>query len=588
MRPFARSVNVPQTAALMSEGNTPLAPPDWPPPSEPPPTVSEADPEARSAHSRAFRALAGSGIAILVAGGVAAAVLAFGFIRGTADSIVTLAPSDAVVYANLNLEPSGGQQLALNSILGKFPGLSGTSRDASINHWLDTGLQSAGLSHADVRSWLGSQLSLIVLKSSDGTTPAEVSLLASKNDAAAEAMFAKYETGPLGRMARWTVATYDSVTVNVGDDSSGSTEVWAVTAHTVIAGTSESAVDEVIDTSQGKHASLTSQTDYTAVQAQLPSDRVAFVYVDAPRLGALIPSSAAAGAASALRGYEGIGEAMVASSSGITVTGTVDFDAAKLSAAARAALRGTAHTNGALSYVPENALGFVTLSGLPQMLKSLVTLAGPNLGASGSQALAQLGITGSSGVISHLTGDAGVEVEMVPGAQVPSGALLIATDSSGAVSSFLDQLAHTICSGSTACSSAATQQAYEGVSISTINVPGADSSELSPSWAVDNGWAIIASTPAEVRAVIDARRGTNITSSQQYQAVAGQLGTSNTGMFYLNVRALVSAVRAVLPAASRATFDQQIAPYLAPVQAIGVSSHASSDHITTSEFVLIG
>jgi hypothetical protein len=581
-------MNVPHTPALMSEGNTPLAPPDWPPPSEPVPTVSEADPEART-HSRAFRAVAGSGIAILVAGGVAAAVLAFGFIRGTADSIVTLAPSDAVVYANLNLEPSGGQQLALNSILGKFPGLSGTSRDASINHWLDTGLQSAGLSHADVRSWLGSQLSLIALKSSDGTTPAEVSLIASTNDAAADAMFAKYETGPLGRMARWTVATYDNVTVNVGDDSSGSTEVWAVTAHTVIAGTSESAVDEVIDTSQGKHASLTSQTDYTAVQAQLPSDRVAFVYVDAPRLGALIPSGAAAGAVSALRGYEGIGEAMVASSSGITVTGTVDFDAAKLSAAARAALQGTAHTNGAISYVPENALGFVTLSGLPQMLKSLVTLAGPNLGASGSQALDQLGITGSSGVISHLTGDAGVEVEMVPGAKVPSGALLIATDSSGAVSSFLDQLAHTICSGSTACSStAATQQTYEGVRISTINVPGADSSELSPSWAVDNGWAIVASTPAEVRAVIDARRGTNITSSQQYQAVAGQLGTSNTGMFYLNVRALVSAVRAVLPAASRATFDQQVAPYLAPVQAIGVSSHASSDHITTSEFVLIG
>ena len=135
---------------------------------------------------------------------------------------------------------------------------------------------------------------------------------------------------------------------------------------------------------------------------------------------------------------------------------------------------------------------------------------------------------------------------------------------------------------------AATQQAYEGVSISTINVSGADSSELSPSWAVDNGWAIIASTPAEVRAVIDARRGTNITSSQQYQAVAGQLGTSNTGMFYLNVRALVSAVRAVLPAASRATFDQQVAQYLSPVQAIGVSSHASSDHITTSEFILIG
>jgi hypothetical protein len=555
-----------------------------PPPFEPPAAVPETDSEAE-----ARRAFAGSGIAILVAGGVAAAILAFGFIRGTADSMVTLAPSDTAVYANLNLQPSGGQQLALNSILGKFPGLSGTSRDASINQWLDSGMQSTGLTHADVRSWLGSQVSLIVLKNSAGTVPAEVSLLASTNDVAAEAMFAKYESGPLGKMARWSTATYDNVTVNAGEDSSGGSEVWAITAHTVIAGTSESAVDEVIDTSQGKHASLTSESDYTTVQARVPSDRIAFVYVDAPRLQALIPSAAAPGAASALRGFEGIGEAMVASSSGITITGTVDFDAAKLSAAARAALGGTAHTNGAVTFIPENAVGFVTMAGLPQMLKGLVTLAGPSLGASGSQALDQLGITGSSGIISHLTGDAGVEVEMGPGARIPSGALLIATDSSSAVSSFLDQLAHTICSGSTACSStAATRQTYQGVTISTINVPGAASSELSPSWAVDNGWAIVASTPAEVRAVIDARRGSNITTSQQYQAVAGQLGTGNAGMFYLNVRALVSAVRAVLPADSRATFDQQVAPYLAPVQAIGTSSRSSSDHITTSEFVLIG
>jgi hypothetical protein len=102
-----------------------------------------------------------------------------------------------------------------------------------------------------------------------------------------------------------------------------------------------------------------------------------------------------------------------------------------------------------------------------------------------------------------------------------------------------------------------------------------------------NGWAIVASTPAEVRAVIDAKQGSNITSSPQYQAVAAQVGTTNNGMFYLNVHALVAAVRAVLPADIRATYDQQIAPYVTPVQAIGSSSRSYSDHIATSEFVLI-
>ncbi len=576
------------TLDLMSEGN--WAPPG-PPPFEPPtnPSTEVAPPEAHAQHSRAFRAVAGGGIAVLVAGVVAAAVLAFGFIRGSADTIVSFAPSDTAVYANVDLVPSGGQQLALNGILGRFPGLSAASRDATFNQWLDSGLRSSGLSHADVRSWLGSQLSLIVLRSADGAVPAEVSVLASTSEAAAQSTFAKFKSGPLGKAQRWTAATYDGATVDVGEDSSGGTSVWAVTQNTVIAGTSEAAVDEVIDTSQGKHARLSSTSDYTAVQARVPSDRVAFLYLDVPRLRALVPSADAAAISSALGGYEGIGEAVVASSSGITVSGTVDFDRSKLSAAARASLGVAAHTNGALAFFPERAFGFITVVGLPQMLKSLTSLAGTGLGASGSQALDQLGITGPDGVLSHLTGDAGIEVEQLPGAQVPSGALVMATDSSAAVRDFLDQLATTVCSGSQDCgSSAPTQQTYQGVTISSITINGVDGSELSPSWAVDKGWAIVASTPAEVRAVIDAKQGTSIAASPEYQAVAGKVGTNNDGMFYLNVKSLVAAVRAVLPADVQATFDQQVAPYLTPVQAIGSSSTSFSDHIATSEFVLIG
>jgi len=304
-----------------------------------------------------------------------------------------------------------------------------------------------------VRTWLGSQVSLIVLRSSAGTIPAEVSLIASTNDSAAQAMFAKFKSGPVGHAQRWTTATYDGVTLNAAQDSSGGTTVWAITAHTVIVGTSETAVDEVIDTSQGKDANLASQTDYTAVQARIPSDRIAFLYLDMPHLGALIPSTAVAGVSGSLRGYQGIGEAVVASSSGISVSGTIDFDAAKLSAAARATLGVAAHTNGALAYVPGRAFGFVTLVGLPQLLKSVVSLAGSSLGASGSDALNQLGITGSSGIISHLTGDAGIEVDQLPGASVPSGALLLATDGSTALQNFLDQLANTLCTAAQGCGS---------------------------------------------------------------------------------------------------------------------------------------
>jgi hypothetical protein len=558
---------------------------------QPPPAVADSPdaPAPGREHSRAFRAVAGGAIAILVAGGVAAAVLTFSFLRGSADSMVSFAPSDTSVYVNVDLDPSGGQQLALNSILGKFPGLGGSSRDATINQWLDSALQPSGLSHADIRTWLGSQLSLIVLGSSRGAAPSEVSLLASTNDTAAQAMFVKYKSGPLGHTQHWTTATYDGVTVNAGQDPSGATQVWAITAGTVMAGTSEAAVDEVIDTSQGKHASLASTADYTAVQAQVPNDRFVFVYLDVPRLASLVPLVAATTSmTSALNGYTGIGEAVVASSSGITVSGVIDFDAAKLNAATRAMLGVPAHTNGALAYVPAHALGFLTLVGLPQILKSVVSLAGPNIGTSASQVLQQLGITGSSGIINHLTGDAGIEVEQVQGTQVPSGALLIGTDSSGAAQTFLDGLTGAACSAAGACgSSTVTRQTYQGVTISTITIPNVNAAELGPSYAVDDGWAIVASTPAEVRGVVDAKRAGNITTSPQYRVVAGEVGASNDGMFYLNVQSIVAAVRTVLPADARVTFDQQVAPYLTPIQAIGTSAHFFSDHVATSEFVLI-
>ena len=94
-------------------------------------------------------------------------------------------------------------------------------------------------------------------------------------------------------------------------------------------------------------------------------------------------------------------------------------------------------------------------------------------------------------------------------------------------------------------------------------------------------------SPAEVRGVVDAKRAGNITTSPQYRVVSGEVGASNDGMFYLNVQSIVAAVRTVLPADARVTFDQQVAPYLTPIQAIGTSAHFFSDHVATSEFVLI-
>ena len=558
---------------------------------------------------RSRRVIAGTLIAVLVAAGVTGGILAFRFIRGSADSLVALAPSDAAVYVNVNLDPSAAQKLAINGLLAKFPGLAGSQRDSTINDWLDEAFKGTGLTHSDVRPWLGAQLSVVVSASGltpragsdlprapgrlSGSTPSLAVLVATTDDSKAQAAFDKFRRGAVGAAMTWSTSSHGGIAVITGQRGSdeSSRASWAIVSHTAVLGTTVAMVDEVIDTAQGKHAALPGVSDYKSVDSQLPSDRITFFYVD---LATVVKSVAGAfgsvpGLQAQLAGLRGIGGATQVSSSGVTEQFVEDYDASKLPADQRESLALRAHVNDVLSYVPQRAYGFLAVTGFQHVVRALVDQLGGLLGGGLDQTLQGLGVTGPKGLIGHLTGDAGLEVDATPGSAIPGGALLLATDSKPAADAFLQSLATQLCRSTSACDPRRERtDTYKGVAITSLPLD-AGIGGVEPSWAVDNGLIILGSSGAEVKAMLDAHAGSGgITSAPSFRAVAGQISTNNTGMFYLDVHAVVSAVRTVLPPDVRTTFDAKVAPYVNPFKAIGTSTQNAGDHVTATLFLLIG
>jgi Protein of unknown function (DUF3352) len=553
--------------------------------------------------SRHFRAIAGTAAAVVVAIAAAGGILALRALGGSADSLVSMVPSDTALYVNVNFDPPASQKLAVQGLLNKLPALSDQSRSATINGWLDTAFSSAGLDHNDISPWLGTEVSIAIPASAlssltpsgavaSSGSPDVTILIASKDDARAQAALDKFRTGPVGRGDQWTTSAHDGVTVTSATGH-GSAGAYAIANHTVIFASNAGAADGVIDTAHGKRADLLSSDTFKTVESQLPTDRLGLIYVDVPALVRQFASSAGSAAGgqsqlSAARAYGGLGVALVARSDGVELDGTENYNASKLTADQRAQLGIAPHTNGSLAFLPRTAMGMFALTGLQQTLNSVLTTVAPS-GSAIDSTLQQFGVTGAAGIITHLSGDAGVEVDQVPGQTLPAGALLFGTDSTTAAQTFLDNLMSSICRQSSVCDpSQVTRQVDKGVTIASVPVSAAGGSGVQPSWAVSNGWAIIGSSPAEVRAVLDSHAsGSTIGTSSSYQAVTTHVGTSNNGMLYVDVPSVLRAIRTALPPGAQASYDSGAAPYLDHFGAVALATRNASDHVAFTLFVQI-
>ena len=131
-----------------------------------------------------------------------------------------------------------------------------------------------------------------------------------------------------------------------------------------------------------------------------------------------------------------------------------------------------------------------------------------------------------------------------------------------------------------------TRTTYRGTVITSWASPSlGEVPGLAPSYAALDGMGILASSPAEIKAVIDAHAGgSNITADSTYQAASAASLTQPAGMMYVNVARVVSAL-AKLPATSK--METKTAAYLAPLKAFMLTATSQTGAALERFFVVI-
>ena len=537
------------------------------------------------------------GVLVVGAVAVAAALL----LAQPNPSIEKMVPAthDVLVIANLN--PSLAQKVNWLRAVHSFPD---TKTDAAISAKLDEAFKAAGLSFTnDVQPWLGGEIGVSGKVNIDSTTDSPFALFAtSRDDTKAKALLAKLRGGSFGKKYTWRDETYNGISISSGTPTVTSQKpvAYSFVDHTIVAASSAAMIHEIIDTDQGRGARLVDSADFKATMKLLPSDRLGMGYIAGKSLVAGVkkqmakPSTLGLPAlktADDLNALQGIGGAVSATSTGVAFDVAVKLDQNKLSAATRQSLVATGHPDAVLRWIPKSCDGFVAIANVDKTINSLLDQysSDPSVKA-GSDAV---GLTGPQGILPHLTGDLGIEVQLGNNS-IPSGAVLIGTNDAAAMNAFFARLLGI--AGSLSAGVGNTQggvltpnlgrittSTYRGVVITSWNSAGL--SGVVPSYAVLDKMGILASSLAEVKAVIDAHlAGTNITADPTYQAASAASLAQPTGIVYVNMARVVSVLEKL---STTSAMETKAAAYLAPLKAFMLTATSQTGAAVERFFVAI-
>jgi hypothetical protein len=576
----------------LTPGASPLPESTPGPPPEPAQVVSGVAPAAPRSWFARYRLVVFSGAGALALGGVAvAAVLLLAQPNPSIEKMVP-ATHDVMVIANLN--PSLAQKVNLLRAVHSFPD---TSTDAAISTKLDEALKDVGLSFTnDVQPWLGGEIGVSGKMNFETSADTPLALfLASRDDAKAKAALAKFRSGAVGKKYTWRDETYNGISIASGTPTGTTAKpvAYGDVDHVVVVASSVAMIDEIIDTDQGRSARLVDSSDFKATMPLLPSDRVGMAYVAGKSLVAGVkkqmakPSTLGLPALKTvedLNALQGIGGALSATSTGVAFDLAVKLDASKLSPATRQAFVATGRPDAVLRWIPKTSDGFLAIANVDKSINTLLDQYGsdPTLKA-GTDAV---GLTGPSGILPHLTGDLGLDVELGKNS-VPSGAIVIGTNDTAAMNAFFGKLLALAAETSQQTPAAGiTRTTYRGTVVTSWTSPALSGVPgFAPSYAALDGMGILASSPAEIRAVIDAHlTGSTITADPTYQAASAASLPSPAGIVFVNVARVVDFIDNL---AAGSTAETKAVAYLAPIKAFMLTATSQTGDARERLFVAI-
>ena len=602
---------------MSTEGDLPPASEPDPDQAVPPPVPAVAAPAPRSWFVQHRRLLIPAGAVLALAAVSAAAVLLLTNQNGTVEKMV---PATADVIAVANLDPSVAQKVNLLRAVHSFPDYK---TDKAITDKLDAVLKDSEISFSgDIQPWLGSEIgvSASLNLGSTSNSPAAVYFV-SRDDTKALAMLARLRASKYGKKLQWKDETYSGITISVGTPTNTSEKAaaYSYVDHVVVFATSSAEIHEIIDADQGRAPRLVDSSDYKATLAGLPSDRLGVLYVNGKSLVASVKKEMATTPALSLAlknmndvdALQGIGATLSANGDGVLADVLVKVDQSKLSPATREAFAHAGRADALLSWIPKASDAFLAITSLNRTIQTVLDQSGNE--ASVKAGTDAIGLTGPGGVLPHLTGDAGLEVEFGHNG-LPAGAILLGTDDARSMNAFFARLlalaegaAGSSFGGSGAGSSFGspsgvavtppaghvTKSTYRGAVITSWTFPmlgqlGAGEA-FAPSYAVLDGMGILASTPDEVKAIIDAHKsGATIASDPTYKTASAASLAKPSAIVYVDIARLLDAIRkSPLGSQSGLGSGSTLSADVDPVKAVIVTAASQPDRATERFFAII-
>jgi hypothetical protein len=134
------------------------------------------------------------------------------------------------------------------------------------------------------------------------------------------------------------------------------------------------------------------------------------------------------------------------------------------------------------------------------------------------------------------------------------------------------------------------QETYRGVAISFMSGSALAEQGVQPAYAITGGVAIVATSPEEIHRIVDAHSASatkGIQASANFKEAVPHAGEGGSALFYVDVEAVVGAIRGVMSPEAQQAFDRDTAPNLRPVKAFVVSQSTTADHVSMRIFLLI-
>jgi hypothetical protein len=439
----------------------------------------------------------------------------FIFAAGT-DRAATAVPADADAYLTVYLQPSSGQQLNVAAMLGHVPGFEDAAGlDQKIHEISARFLGEAGIDYeADVRPWLGNQVSLAAFARSPAQDQPRVMLVvAVKDPALAEASLGDIAAG---RGLSPSSESYQGVPISVDPVAS-----WALVEDQLLVATDQATLEAAIDATANRRASLADDSGFTAAMRRLPPDHLASAFVS---LGALAD---AAGTTDAASGYSSLGMAIIAEPQGLRVEGTAPFQSEAASEEARRGFALAGQVPSVVDWMPADSQVSVVVFGLRRILQDAEAgLAGQPAAADLISSLNQLralagfglGINLDQDVLPVLDGEVGLAISGLSEG-MPHGQLIIRPPDPAAARATLERL----------------RKALGGAGASVTERPAADATVVSvemrqvgsASWAIAGDVIVVGLAYDDVAAALRTRAGSSLADSAPYRAawqLAGDRG----------------------------------------------------------------